>query len=114
MAEERAGQTTQQRVCALASATVGESQRRSPAIGEQQLSRVALVDGTQGRDELPEARRGSTARWVCFSRGRAGGTTARHSNIPALGPWDDARRLAIKNRRTKCLVSRFGGGGSPR
>ncbi len=75
---------------------------------------VVVVDGTQGRGELPEARRGSTARWVCFSRGRAGGTTARHSNIPALGPWDDARRLAIKNRRIKCLVSRFGGGGRPR
>jgi len=51
---------------------------------------------------------GSTARWVCFSRGRAGGTTARHTDIPALGPWDDAKPLAIKNRRTKCLVSRFG------
>jgi hypothetical protein len=75
---------------------------------------VVVVDGTQGWGELPEARRGSTARWVYFSREWTGGTTARHSDIPAMGPWDDAKRPAIKNRRTKCPVSRFGGGGSLR
>ena len=88
---------------------MGDSQGRSPAIGlcrhrdETGLCpglsgvlvlhlrssvHVVVVDGTQGWGELPEARRGSTARWVCFSREWTGGTTARHSDIPALGPWD--------------------------
>ena len=75
---------------------------------------VVVMDGTQGWGELPEARRRSTSRWVCFSRERTGGTTALYSDIPVLGPWDEAKRLAIKNHRTKCPVSRFGSGGSLR